>query len=310
VSELRISVGAPQLVPDEPADVVWRYAKQAEELGFAGLWVVDSVPGAATARVPSLEGLHVLTASAVVTERIGLGVSVIVLPARNPAQLARELATIDRLSNGRLTVGVGVGRSDPAGEGLGLANDRRVRRLTEGLEVMRALWARDDVDFDGELYRFSGVTIGPKPVQRPGVPVWFGAGAEPALRRAARLGDGWMGAGSASSEAFAEQIGVLRAALGEAGRDPATFPIAKRVYIAVEDTEQQARERLTPRLDGFYSAPGITDRVAICGSPEHCAEQLRPLVDAGAEELLLNPLYDYPGQLQALAEVRTLLLRG
>jgi probable F420-dependent oxidoreductase len=306
----RVGVGLPQLLPDEPPDVVWRYAARAEELGFAGLWTVDSVPGAMTSRVPALEGLHLLTAAAVATNTIGLGVSVIVLPARNPAHLARELVTIDRLSGGRLTVGVGVGRDDPVPASLGVPGDRRVRRLTEGLAVMRALWAGDDVSYEGELYRFQGVTIEPKPVQRPGPPVWFGAGAPAALRRAARLGDGWMGSGGSTIEAFGEQVPVLLEALREQGRDPATFPIGKRVYIAVEDSEAQARRRLAERLDAFYAAPGITERVAVCGTAEACAERLRALVDAGAGELLLNPLYDYLGQLEALAEVAALLRTG
>jgi probable F420-dependent oxidoreductase len=309
-SELRISVGLPQLMDDEGPDVVQRYAVRAEELGFSGLWSLDAVPGSPTARVPALDGLHVLTLAAVVTRTIRLGVAVIVLPARQPALLARELATIDQLSGGRLIVGVGVGRDDPVAVSLGAPGDRRVVRLREGLEVMRLLWSTDDATYEGELYRFTGVNVEPKPLQRPGPPVWFGAGAPPALRRAARLGDGWMGAGSSSSAAFAEQLPQLQDALRAEGRDPAAFPVGKRIYIAVENTEAAARERLTPRLDGLYAAPGITDRVAVCGPPEACAAQLRELVAAGAGELLLNPLYDYSAQLERLATVADLVRRG
>jgi probable F420-dependent oxidoreductase len=306
VAEPQISVGLPQYLPGEDPGVLARYAARAEELGFAGLWTVDSVPGAATARAPALDGLHALTAAAAVTEAIRLGIAVIVLPTRNPALLARELATIDRLSGGRLTVGVGIGREDPAVAALGLPQDRRALRLREGLEVMRALWSRDDVSFDGEVYRFDGVTIEPKPVQQP-LPVWFGAGAPPALRRAARLGDGWMGAGSSSSAAFGEKVQVLGEALAEHGRDPATFAIAKRVYIGIEDTEGTALERMAPRLDDFYGAPGMTERVAIYGPSDACAAQLRELAAAGAQELLLNPIHDYLGQLERFGEVGALL---
>jgi probable F420-dependent oxidoreductase len=308
VTELRFSAGLPQYLPDEPATVLTRFAARAEDLGYAGLWTVDSVPGAATARGPVIDGLHALSAASSVTTTIRLGVSVIVLPARNALQLARELASIDVLSAGRLTVGVGIGRENA--EGLGLPLGRRALRLRENLEVMRALWERNDVTYDGELYGFDGLSIGPKPVQRPGPPVWFGAGTPPALRRAARLGDGWMGAGSSSSAQFAEQVGLLRQALEEEGRDPATFPIAKRVYVAVEDTEELARERLAARLDAFYAAPGMTERVAICGPAEACAERLRELVDGGAQELLLNPAYDYLDQLEALDEVGRLVRAG
>jgi probable F420-dependent oxidoreductase len=310
VSEPRISVGVPQLLYDLAPELVRRYAVRAEELGFAGLWSLDSVPGSATSRVPLLEGLHVLTTAAAVTGAIGIGIAVIVLPARNPALLARELATVDRLSSGRLTVGVGVGRKESTAAGLGLPTGHRARRLEEGVEVLRALWAEGQAAYDGEFYRFAGVTLEPKPLQRPGPPLWFGAGTPRALRRAARIGDGWLGAGSSPSAAFPDQRVTLVEALREAGRDPDAFPIGKRVYIAVEDTEQRARDRLTPILDGMYDAPGLTERVAVCGPPDTCAEQLRSLVAAGARELLLHPMYGYLEQLEALAAVAALVRDG
>jgi probable F420-dependent oxidoreductase len=310
VAEPRISVGLPQLLHDEAPEVVRRYAVRAEELGFAGLWSLDAVPGGATARVPLLDGLHTLTTAAAVTGAIGVGIAIVVLPARNPALLAKELATIDRLSGGRLIVGVGVGRKEPTAAGLGLPAGHRARRLREGVEVLRALWAEGEAAYHGEFYRFAGVRLEPKPVQRPGPPIWFGAGSPPALRRAARIGEGWLAAGSSASAAFPEQRRIVVEALREAGRDPDAFSIGKRVYIAVEDTEQRARERLTPILDGMYDAPGLTQRVAVCGPPEACAEQLRALTAAGARELLLNPMYGYLEQLEALGSVAGLVRGG
>jgi probable F420-dependent oxidoreductase len=300
----------PQLLPDEAPDVVRRYAVRAEELGFAGLWSLDSVPGSATSRVPLLDGLHLLTSAAAVTATIRLGIAVIVLPARNPAQLAKELATIDRLSGGRLTVALGIGRKEPTAAGLGLPTGHRARRLEEGVEVLRALWADDEATHDGENYNFAGLLVEPKPVQRPGPPLWFGAGSPPALRRAARIGDGWLAAGSSPSASFADQLRIVVEALHEFGRDPDSFPVGKRVYIAVEETEQRARERLTGVLDGMYDAPGLTERVAVCGSVEACAAQLQDLVGAGARELLLHPMYDYLEQLEELAAVAALVADG
>jgi probable F420-dependent oxidoreductase len=303
----RISVALPQLLRDESPDVVVDYARRAEELGFAGLWSLESVPGSATSRVPLIDGLHLLTTAAAVTDDIRLGIALIVLPARNAVQLAKELASVDRLSRGRLTVAVGIGRKEPSAAGLGLPTGHRAHRLEEGVEVLRALWADGEASYEGEHYSFDRLTLEPKPAQRPGLPIWFGAGSPPALRRAARIGDGWLAAGSSPTAAFADNLQIVRDALREFGRDADEFAVGKRVYIAIEDTEARARERLTPVLDGMYSNPGLTERVAVCGPAEACADQLRELVASGAQELLLHPMYDYLEQLERVAELAALL---
>jgi probable F420-dependent oxidoreductase len=307
----RFSVGLPQtLEGDEPRGVV-AYATRAEALGFTGLWALDSAVGGPTSGAPLLDGPQLLAYAAAVTRRVRLGVAVIVMNRRQPVLLAKEMASLDRLTGGRLTVGVGLGApADDRVAAIGFPVDRPVRRLVEGVEVMRALWAADEVSHDGELLRFSGVRVEPKPVQRPGPPVWFGAGREPALRRAARLADGWMGAGSSSADDFAEQVPVVRAALEEAGRDPARFPIAKRVYLAVEDDERVARERMAAVLDPMYGWPGLADRCAVCGPAERVAETVRQIAESGAEEILLNPMYGHLAQLEALPEVVRLARRG
>jgi probable F420-dependent oxidoreductase len=305
----RLAVGLPQTLEGVDPRPVAAYAIKAETLGFAGLWTLDSPPLNRTAHWPLLDGLHTLSHVAAVTDAPRLGVAVVVLPRRNPAVLARELATIDRLSAGRLTVGVGLGRIDDADtlDGLGLPVDRPVRRLVEGVEVMRAAWAQNEANHDGELYRFSSVPLEPKPLQRPGPPVWFGGGVPAALRRAARLGDGWIGSGSSSIEDFVEQAPVVARELEDTGRDRGRFTIAKRVYIAVEDDAEVARRRLTAVLDAMYAWPGLGERVGVAGTAEQCVQQLRRLVDAGAEELVLAPMYGHLAQLDGLAEVARLL---
>ena len=302
-TEPRFSVGLPQTLEGDDPRPVAGYAVRAQALGFAGLWSLDAAVGGPISHNAVLDGLHVLSHVAAVTDDVRLGIAVIVFPRRNPAQLAKDLATIDRLSRGRLTVGIAIGSDDERVAALGFPTDRRVRRLVEGLGVMRALWAQEAAAHDGELFRFSGVRMEPKPLQRPGPPVWFGARAEPAVRRAVRLGDGWIGAGSSSSEDFVAQAATVRRAVEEQGRDPARFAIAKRVYIAVEDDERVARSRLTAVLDPMYAMPGLTDRCGLWGTPERCAEALRALADAGAGELVLSPLYGHLAQLEALAEV-------
>ena len=307
----RFSVGLPQSFDGDDPRPLGIYAARAETLGFSGLWTLDSAVGGPTSRTPLLDGLQLLAYAAAVTRDIRLGIAVIVMNRRQPVLLAKELASLDRLSGGRLTVGVGLGA--PAGEhvaALGFPADRTVRRLVEGVAVMRALWSGDEVSFDGELLRFSRARLEPKPIQRPGPPVWFGAGREPALRRAARLGDGWIGAGSSSAADFAKQVPIVKDALAEAGRDPARFPIAKRVYLAVEPDEQVARRRMSAVLDEMYGWPGLADRCAVCGPPERVAETIRAVMDAGAHEVMLNPLYGQLGQLETFPEVVRLAQRG
>jgi probable F420-dependent oxidoreductase len=293
---VRYSIGLPQTLP---APDVTRFAGRAEELGFTGVWTMDSAIGGATGHNPTLDGLHLLSYAAAVTESIGLGIAVIVLPLRNPLLLARELATIDRLSSGRLTIGVGLGVSDDERAArLGFPSGRPVRRLVENVEVLRAAWTQPEADFDGELYRFTGLPLEPKPAQQPHPPIWIGARTERALRRAVRIGDGWIGSGSSSVDDFISQSATVREAVAASGRDPAMFPIAKRVYVAVGDGKP-----LQEGLDAMYGWPGLGARVAVSGSPDQIAEQLTRLCDAGAQELLLNPLHDHFEQLEALAEV-------
>jgi probable F420-dependent oxidoreductase len=293
---VRYSIGLPQTLP---APEVTRFARRAEERGFTGLWTMDSAIGGATGHNPTLDGMHLLSYAAGVTESIGLGIAVIVLPLRNPLLLARELASIDRMSGGRLTVGVGLGASNEERETrLGFPTGRPVRRLIENVEVLRAAWTQPDASFDGELYRFTDLPLEPKPATQPHPPIWIGARAERALRRAVRIGDGWIGSGSSSVDDFVAQSATVRDAVTAAGRDPATFPIAKRVYVAVGDGRP-----LREGLDAMYTWPGLGERVAVAGSPDQIAEQLTRLREAGAQELLLNPLHDHFEQLEALAEV-------
>jgi alkanesulfonate monooxygenase SsuD/methylene tetrahydromethanopterin reductase-like flavin-dependent oxidoreductase (luciferase family) len=143
----------------------------------------------------------------------------------------------------------------------------------------------------------------PKPFQKPHPPIWFGASHPDALRRAVRHGNGFFGAGSSTTKQFAEQVPIVRQALVEAGRDAASFGIAKRVYIAVDDDAQRGRQRLGASLDRLYSYFGLrgVEAVAVSGSPDACVRGLRDVAEAGAELILLNPLFDEAEQMERLA---------
>ncbi|MEO5899596.1 MAG: LLM class flavin-dependent oxidoreductase, partial [Ilumatobacteraceae bacterium] len=244
----------------------------------------------------------VLTWAAALTTRIRLGVSVMVLPTYHPVHVAHVVATLDRLSGGRTTLGVGLGRAEeyPLFQ---VPVARRVRRLTESVELIRSLWANDHVSYDGEIYDAQRANLGTRPVQQPGPPIWFGSFHPDALRRAARFGDGWMGAGGSGAASFAQAVPRLRAALHEAGRDPTAFPISKRVFISVHDRAETARAEITRWFAEAYGNPALADQGGVFGTPDDVGEQLEALVAAGATHLLLNPVTRYDEQLEALAVV-------
>jgi alkanesulfonate monooxygenase SsuD/methylene tetrahydromethanopterin reductase-like flavin-dependent oxidoreductase (luciferase family) len=281
------------------AALVARFARRAEDLGFGAFWAMDNVLPRERQLAPS----QLQAFAAAHTTRARLGIAVFVMPHYNPAQLARELATLDVLCDGRLDVGVGLGSPIPGMEGLGFPEDRPLRRLAEGVEVMRSLWTQPRGSFVGEIWSFEERELEPKPVQQPHPPIWFGVGGPRGLRLAARSGDGWIGAGSSSSEQFIERAALLREELAAAGRDPAAYPIAKRVYLSIGANADQARAALAPVLDGMYRTPGLTERVAVCGAMDECVDACRVLLDAGAGQLVFNTPHDPDGQLDAVVEL-------
>jgi alkanesulfonate monooxygenase SsuD/methylene tetrahydromethanopterin reductase-like flavin-dependent oxidoreductase (luciferase family) len=216
---------------------------------------------------------------------------VLVSSLHNPLQLAAAITAVDRLSHGRLDVGVSAGGGFRKFAAFGVDRATFVSRFTEGLALMKAAWSDEPrVRFDGRFWQVDDLPIQPKPVQRPHPPVWFGANAPAALARAVRHGDAFLGAGSSTTAAFTEQVVTLRRELERQDRDPNGFTIGKRVYLAVNDDRAKARERVLAGLRRTYGAmPGIED-VPVSGTPEDVIRGLIEARDAGAEMILLNPL--------------------
>lgn len=299
VPAVEFGIAIPQTFADGPVrmDLIRDAIVRAEALGFASLWVQEEILGTP----PTLEPVELLSYAAAVTRRARLGTAVLVSPLRSPVHLAKSLATLDQLSHGRLIVGVGLGGSTGAYPAFGVPADGRVARFREGIELMRRLWTEPTVTHHGPFWTLDGAALEPKPVQRPHPPIWIGARHPAALRRAVALGDGFIGAGASSLAEFAEAVGIVREALTESGRDPAAFPIAKRVYITVDDDGGRAGRRLEAWLSRFYGTPGLAEKVAVCGPPRACAGALSAVAARGARLLILNPLFDEPGELERLA---------
>jgi probable F420-dependent oxidoreductase len=293
---LRFALDIPQA---RDAALVARFCRRAEELGYVGLWCMENVGGARVQLTP----LQLLPFAAAHTTTIRVGVAVLIVPRHNPVLLARELASIDQLSGGRVDAGFGLGVPAPKLASAGFPDDRPLRRLREGIEIVRALWTSKRADYDGQIWQLDEMPLEPKPLQQPHPPIWLGVGGPKGLRLTARFGDAWIGAGSSSTEQFLQRAATLREELAAAGRDVGAFPVAKRVYLSIGPSIDQARDALKPALDGMYGAPGLTERVAVYGPPDHCLEQLQRIVDGGAELLVLNTLHDPEGQLDAVTEL-------
>ena len=293
------AISIPQYVGDDGFDAAGfrAHLTRAEQLGFHSAWVQEQILNLGSAR--TLDPLGTLTYAAACTERLRLGCAVFVTPLHNPLHLAKAIATLDNLSHGRVEVGVAAGGAARPFAAFGIDPSVPVTRFSEGLELMKALWNDPEVTLDGRFWQLNGAAMEPKPVQRPHPPIWIGGNHPNALRRAARLGDGFFGAGSQSTTQFAQQTPVVREALAELGRDPTSFRFAKRVYIHVDDDAEQARERLDAALARHYGRGGWSE-VIVAGAPADCVAGLREVVDAGAELILLNTLVDDTAQMERL----------
>ncbi len=293
-------ISVPQVFFDGPIDMplVKRWTKRAEALGYESLWTQEAITGG----VPVLEPVTLLSYLADVTERVRLGTSVIVAPLRNPVQLAKGLGSLDHLSAGRLVVGLGLGGNPNDMLPFGISPEKRVRRFTEIIDVMKALWTQPEAHFQGEFWQLDGIKMEPKPVQKPHPPIWLGARHDNALKRAVRHADGWMGAGSSTTESFIAGVGQVKMYLEESGRDPESFAISKRVYVAVDNDEKRAEGRLKEWFGKRYGNADMASQVSIWGSTAKVTEELAKVTEAGAEMVLLNPAFDDLEHLEALAQ--------
>jgi len=266
--------------------------RRGEALGFASVMIADHIvfPSVVTSKYPytvsgvfpgqgdALEQLALMAFIAGKTERLRLVTSVMILPYRNPVATAKTLATIDVLSRGRVTVGVGVGWLREEFEALGAADfDRRGAVSDEYLRIFKALWTESPVSFAGEFYRFEDVRCLPEPVQKPHPPIWIGGHSKAALRRVARLGDGWHPVGA--NPAVPLTPADLRRDLDELyrlteaeGRDPSALTISYKA----------------PLYDVSRPVAAGADRRPFSGSPDQIAEDIATYERLGVSELIFD----------------------
>jgi len=267
-------------------DVIQSVSAAAEAAGFARLWCGEHVvmvdrprsrypySGDGRIAVPAdadwLDPLLALTFAAAATVRIGLATGVLLLPEHNPVIAAKQLATLDVLSGGRLTAGVGIGWSADEFAALRIPFERRGQRAVEYVTAMRALWALDVASFAGEFAAFEDVRLYPKPHGGRQIPVVFGGNSDAALRRVADQGDGWYGFNLAAAQ-VGERVGVLSGLCREKGRDPRSLTIA----VALTDYDPSMRAEL--------ARVGVTEIVRVAAPPESAADAAAWLADLAAD---------------------------
>ena len=234
-----LGMSLPHRSPDPLAlTTIGTVARRAEELGFRDLWVTENTVDEGTC----LDPVVALTFAASMTKRIGVGAAVIVLPIHHPLTVANQWATLDFVSGGRAILAVGLGRAHHYRD-FQVPVAQRVRRFREEVELIKALWTEDKVTYRGQIFQVENVKLATRPVRKPHPPLWMGVGHPDAVRRAATLADGWMGSGGSSIAEFKASVPILKQALEAAGRDPTTFPISKRVFMAVDERPAVARRR-------------------------------------------------------------------
>ncbi len=281
-----------------------RIAEAVDTLGFESLWRSDhlfSLFGVDTR--PGLDTWASLTQLAMVTRRIRFGPLVCPITFRHPAMLAREAAAVDVLSGGRLELGVGAGWHDREHEAFGVPYPRvgeRIRRLDEGIRVIRALWGDGPAHFEGRFYRLDGAVGWPKPAQRPGIPLIVGGKGPRLLDVVARHADEWNCGGSQPPPAVRAMVETLEAACRKIGRDPATI---RRSWMggfligengaALERRARTLQEYVPPRATTpAAKLPGELRQAGwLLGSPEEIVAQMRALTAEGIGRFMLQ-FYD------------------
>lgn len=294
---MHIGICLPNYGRASSPEAIRAVAQAAEDLGFDSLWTTDHILVPEAHYEPYgriFETWTTLSHVAGLTQRIRLGTSILLLGLRNPVLVAKQAATLDQLSGGRLILGIGAGWLAREFENLGASFRRRIRFLEEGIALMRALWNNPRPRFHGRFFHIEDAVFEPLPVQPGGPPIWIGGNTEAAVRRAARLGDGWHPVGL-DPETLRERIARLREWAG--GR---SIPVSCRMYVALDSD-----------LPPVYTSPTGERRMRLTGPTERILEGLQALRDAGATGVILT--FEAPSaeaqieQMRRLATLRTYL---
>ena len=278
-------------------------AERAEALNFDSVWVGDSI----LAR-PRLEAFTTLAAVSARARRVKVGTAVLLPALRHPVVMANEAANVDLLSEGRLILGLGIAAKVPAVraefEACGVSIDHRLGIFEETVTLMRRLWREPTVTYSGRHFQLQDVSLGLRPYNGSSIPLWIAGSVDNALRRVARLADGWY-PNPVSPQVFAEQSRQLDAFAREAGRDPQALHRCVYTTLNINDDAAEAERQTRAFAEGYYnvSYEVIAPLQSFCyGTPDTCVAWLRDLAAGGAQTIVIRfACPDQAGQLERCA---------
>lgn len=264
-------------------------AERAEGFGFDSVWCGDSV----LAR-PRLEAISTLAAIAGRTKRVKLGTAVFLPALRNPVVLANEVANLDIVSQGRVIFGVGIASKTPTVEkefdACGVSFRHRVSIFEECVTIMRQLWTEPEVNFQGRHFQLDGVSLGLKPVQKCGVPIWMAASAEKPQRRMLKMGDGWF-PNATSPEAYTEGWHQIKTLANESGRQAGQLHKALYTTVNINEDKTQADKEMREFIEGYYSMPFenmARTQSVFTGNIQDVIGWLKSFVDVGVQTIVIR----------------------
>jgi probable F420-dependent oxidoreductase len=274
---------------------VLNFANKCEAMGVHSMWIIDRIA------YDNLEPLTVLAAAAGATQKIGLGTSVLLPNLRHPTLLAKTIATLDFISKGRVTLGIGFGSRENDFTAVEIPFAARGSRAVEAVQLMKRLWTEDNVTHKGRFYNIENVTIGPRPIQKT-IPIWTGGGAEVSLKRAGTWADGFI-CGSSAMVEFSSVWDKVANYARAAGRNPNQIEKACLTFIAINDDKPKAIETLSAYVTRYYGRlRGDIENTFPVGSAAACADRINSFFAKGLDTLIIGLADPDPKQLDLFAE--------
>jgi len=260
------------------------------------MWAIDRIA------YDNLEPLTFLAAAAGATQKIRLGTSVLLGNTRHPAHLAKMIATLDFISNGRVTLGLGFGSRANDYKAIEIPYEHRGSRAVEQVQLMKRLWTEDNVTHKGRFFNVENLTLGPRPIQKPHPPIWTGGSAETALKRAGTWGNGFI-SGSAAIEDFHKTWDKIASYAAAAGRNPDEITKASLAFMAINDDKAKAVQTVEAYTMRYYGRlRGDVEPVSIVGSGAQCADKIEYFFSKGIDTLIIGVADPDPRQLDLFGE--------